>query len=103
MAASPLVPFQRRANFEIGDWVQMVALPARTAMYASSTNRDFRRVAWIYRRCLGRRYQIIYVGPDGRPELDVSRDVAHAMGLVGCSISIEPECVVRVPFLGVLA
>lgn len=98
LAASPLMPFRKRAELKIGDWVQMVALPSATARYASSTNPDFRRVAWIYRRCLGRRFQITYIGDDGRPELDVSPEVAPVMGTLGCSISIEPECVVHAPF-----
>ncbi len=103
LAASPLIPFRKRAKFKIGDGVQMVVLPSSTARYASSTNRDFRRVAWIYRRCLGGRFQITYIGDDGRPELDVSREVAPAMGLLGCSILVEPECLVHARFLDLLA
>jgi hypothetical protein len=103
LAASPLLPFRNRAGLKVGDWVQMVALPSYAATFASSQNRDLRRFAWIYRRCLGGRFQIIDIGDDGRPELDVGREVAHAMGVLGCSFAIEPECVVPARFLDVLA
>jgi len=103
LAVSPLLPFRKRDKLKVGDWVQMVALPSATARYASSTNRDFRRVAWIYRRCLGKRFQITYIGEDGRPELDVGREVAAALGALGWSISIEPECVVHARIPDVLA
>jgi hypothetical protein len=95
LAFLPLLPFRRRAQLKVGDWVRIVALPSYAAPFASSTNRDLRRVAWLYRRWLGGRFPIIYIGDDGRPERDVSRDVAAAVGLMGCCISIEPECVVH--------
>jgi hypothetical protein len=103
LAVSPLMPFRNRAELRVGDWVQMVALPPSTTRYASSKNRDLRQLAWIYRRCLGGRFQITFIGDDGRPELDVGREVAPALGLLGCFISVEPECVVHARSLDVLA
>ena len=56
------------------------------------------RHAAVVRDCLGGTYRVIYVGEDGRPELDVYRTAAAYIdpGSVGFSISIEPECVVLV-------
>jgi hypothetical protein len=89
LAVSPLLPLPKRSGFRVGDWVRMVALPSYTAAWGASWNRDLQRHARVLQRCFGRRYPVVYVGDDGRAELDVSRDVE------GFSISLEPECVVR--------
>jgi hypothetical protein len=97
LAVSPLLPLPRRSGFKVGDWVRIVALPSYTAAWSASRNHDLQRHAWVLRRCLGGRYPVVYVGDDGRPELDVSRDI------VGYSISLDLECVVRAPFLDATA
>ena len=103
MALAPMFPRLKQVRFKIGDWVRIVALPSYTVAFGSSKERDLRRHAWILRRCLGRRYQIVYIGNDGRPELDVSRAISTAMGALSYSISIEPECVLRTPLRDVTA
>ena len=87
-----------RTRFKIGDWVQVVTLPSNTASFGSARNPDLRRVAWVYQQCFGGRYRVIYVGEDGRPEIEVDQNIAAAVGALSYSISIEPECVVHSPF-----
>jgi hypothetical protein len=95
---TPIFPVRlNRTRFKIGDWVQVVTLPSNTASFGSAKNPDLRRVAWVYQQCLGGRYRIIYVGEDGRPEIEVDQNIAAAVGALRYSISIEPECVVRSP------
>lgn len=98
LAVSPLLPLPNRTGFKVGDWIRIVALPSYTAAWGASWSRDCQEHAQVLRRCLGGRYQVVYVGDDGGPELDVSRDV-----VAGHSISIDPECVVPAPFLDVTA
>ena len=101
LAVSPLLPLPRRSGFKVGDWVRIVALPSYTDSWAASNNLDCQRHARVLRRCLGRRFQVFYVGADGRPEFDVGEDIATAVGSTGYSISIDLECVAPAPFLDV--
>jgi hypothetical protein len=89
-----MLPQLKRTHYQVGDWVRMVSLPSYVATWRSNMVPVCQRHARVLEQCLGRRLQIIYIGDDGRPELGVSRDIAHAMGSLGISISIEPGCVV---------
>lgn len=75
MALAPMLPKLQQTRCKVGDWVRFVALPANTEAWASCKSQDLRRVADVYRRCLGGRFPVVYVGDDGRPELDVSTEV----------------------------
>ena len=101
MALFPSLPRLQQTRYEIGDWVRIVALPSYTDSWAASNNLDCQRHARVLRRCLGRRFQVFYVGADGRPEFDVGEDIATAVGSTGYSISIDLECVAPAPFLDV--
>jgi hypothetical protein len=53
--------------------------------------------AALLRDCLGGVYRVVCIGEDGRPELDVAAiAIARNPCLVGCEISIEPECIALV-------
>jgi len=89
-----MLPQLKRTRYQVGDRVRLASLPSYTAAWRSSKVPVCQKHARILDQCLGRLLQIIYIGDDGRPELEVSRDIAHAMGSLGISISIEPECVI---------
>jgi len=73
--------------------VKIVALPGYC--HREWENIELNRHVAMLRRCFGGTYRVVYVGEDRRPELDVFT-TAHADGAVGCTISIEPQCVVLV-------
>jgi hypothetical protein len=79
-----------KQQYRIGDLVEIVALPDYAFRHHS--NRAFAlHVALLY-RCLGKRFRIVYIGDDGRPELDVTSVAAPLAGCIGSSISIEAQC-----------
>jgi hypothetical protein len=86
---TPLVRAKQVPKYRVGDWVVLASLPPLA--YYEGKNQDLIRHAAILRACFKSQFQIVYVGEDGRPELDVTAAVARGRNLVGCSISIEPE------------
>jgi len=88
----------KRTRFKIGDWVQVVALPSYAASLGAAKDLRRRRAAWVCQQCLGGHFRVIYVGEDGRPEIEVSQNIAAAAGASGYSLSMEPECLVHSPF-----
>lgn len=76
-------------SFCVGDLVRVAAIPARSPL----RNTDFLRHLENLDLCLGKTCRVIFVGEDGRPELDVVEHVRHSNpSLAGCSISFEPNC-----------
>jgi hypothetical protein len=85
----------RARPFEVGDLVRIVALPSDCRRQWK--NREMNEHAALLRDCLGGLYRVVYIGEDGRPELDVTTTaIARNPRLVGCEISIEPECIALV-------
>ena len=54
-----------------GDLVRIVALRRYREAWEQCKNTDLKRSAALLRRCLGGTYRVVYVGDDGRLELDV--------------------------------
>jgi hypothetical protein len=82
-------------QYAVGDLVRLVAVPAvwRQPWKNEEVNQYFSMI----QDCVGGTYRVIYVGEDGRPELDVGTTaIAHDPRLTGFSVSVEPECVVLV-------
>jgi hypothetical protein len=76
-------------QYHVGDLVEVLAIPP-CAGYQGN-NEDLRRHASLLRRCVGKRCRIIYIGEDGRTELDVTTEADP--GVMSCSISLEKECI----------
>ena len=90
----PVLSQTRTRQYESGDLVKVVALPAYCRRWDYCENTRLRRHAALLQTCLGTTYRVITIGEDGRPELDVSRTGSILdPTLTGCSISIERDCV----------
>lgn len=97
LCAWPARPKAHIQQFEPGDLVRIVALPDYYQIWESSKNTDLKWHGTLLRRCLAGKYRVIGVGDDGCLELDVFRTASVLnRSLVGCEISIEPECVALV-------
>jgi len=87
-------------RYMVGDIVRVVKdRPAvRDAWHRELAELNRRR-----RLCYGKTCRVLYVGDDGRPQLDVSEhvipfvpiDPVHGP-LLGCGMSFEPDCLVLV-------
>jgi hypothetical protein len=91
ICASRTLRDERARQYRVGDLVEVVALPDYA--FQHHNNADLKRHAALLRHCLGKRFPIVYIGDDGRPELDVSAVAAPLMGCIGCEISIEAQCI----------
>jgi hypothetical protein len=86
--------------FQPGDLVTVVTSPPQ-----SSPSSDIARYYEHWRASVGKTARVIYVDEHGSPELSIDEYVIGQQGivpgfdanpLIGCSISLEPECVALV-------
>jgi hypothetical protein len=98
-ASSPVALSIRRTRYDVGDLVKLVRLPP---MFPDA-HPDLTEINRLYRLCFGKTSRVIYIGEDGRPELDVSEHVVRSAPaspvtgkLLGCSLSFEPGCLALV-------
>jgi len=91
----PGLPARPERKYGVGDLVRIVALPSECR--TQWKNCKMNEYVALLRDCLGSTYRVVYVGEDGRPELDVAMTaIARNPRLLGCKISVEPECVALV-------
>jgi hypothetical protein len=70
-------------------------------IHLDSPNLDLRKDARYRMLCLGKVCRVLYVGNDGRPQIDASEHVCpHTPGLLGCSLSFDPQCLTFVKYGG---
>ncbi len=86
--ASCFIPLAHQ--YRAGDLVEIVALPEYA--FRHYRYRDMALHVAVLRRCLGKRFRIVNIGDDGRPELDVTAVEAPLTGCIGASMSIEARC-----------
>ena len=77
-------------HYQVGDWVEVIALPPYA--YVPCHTSDMQRHVATLRRRLRMRYWIVYIGTDGRPELDIIPDAAAVAASIGDSTSPPIEC-----------
>ena len=66
MAVTPVFSRLRQTDFKVGDWIKVVALPDEVAEWASNERVFRRNWAWVYRKCVGKRYEVLILGDDNR-------------------------------------
>lgn len=100
VAASPIALSMLPNRFKVGDLVRVVKnRPAvRDAWHPELAELNRRR-----RLCYGKTCRVLYIGDDGRLQLDVSEHVIPSVPidpvhgpLLGCGMSFEPDCLVLV-------
>jgi hypothetical protein len=96
LLSTTLAAFTRPAHqpsYRVGDLVKVLHLPPQVPCANPDLAEDFYR----RRLSLGKICRVIYVDEKGRAELDVGEHVVPFVpGLIGCSISFEPECLALV-------
>jgi hypothetical protein len=96
---SPIALSMRQNRYEVGDLVELVELP----LIFPAVRPDLAEINRRYRLCFGKTSRVIYIGDDGRPELDVSEHVAPMAlpdpvsgKLLGYTMAFEPGCLALV-------
>jgi hypothetical protein len=60
---APILPrLPKPIEYKVGDWIRVLALPAKVADWASSERVQARNWAWVYRKCVGKRYEVVIIG-----------------------------------------
>ena len=81
------------SKYQAGDLVKVVCIPPQFPTASRDLTEHWRRC----RLCLGKICRVVYVDEAGRPELNVTEHVVPFVpGLIGCSISFEPDCLALV-------
>jgi len=83
-AALTYLGIHLRPRYQVGDLIRIVFGPRRIW----DSYPDMRNYYDLCEACVGRTLRVIYVGDDGRPEVNVPDDIA-----VGWSISLERDWV----------
>jgi hypothetical protein len=94
---APILPrLAKPVEYKVGDWIRVVAVPVETPRWASSRCPYMRRIAWTFRKCFGRQYQVVYVD-DGCPGVDLGLEFAVSPDTVCDHMTFQRDLVVRIP------